>query len=288
MAYLIHLAIIISIYAILSLSLNLVVGHTGMFSMATASFYGIGAYATAILMTHFGLNFFISILIGVLLSGTFALGIGYVLSRLGGDYFALGSLGFSMIVVGCFVNWQGMTGGATGIPGIGRPSLFGFVFSDNVSFLLLAFAIALCSYFLSEFIVSSAFGRVLKAIREDEKAIQVFGYHTRRFKMAIFAIGSMLAAVAGSLYASYLSYIDPSTFGTNESMVVMTMIILGGLASNKGAVLGATVLVLLPEALRFVGFPSEIAAQIRVAIYGLLLVLLMLYRTRGIVGASIL
>jgi branched-chain amino acid transport system permease protein len=132
--------------------------------------------------------------------------------------------------------------------------------------------------------VQSSFGRILKAIREDEKVIGIFGYKTIYYKLTIFVVGAMMAAIAGSLYAAYITYIDPSTFTVNESIFIIAIIILGGLASLRGSIIGAVFLVLLPEFLRFVGFPDEIAAQLRQAVYGLLLILLMLYRPQGLVG----
>lgn len=284
MEYLIHLAILFVIYAILGISLNLVVGYTGLLSVAHAAFYGIGAYATAILSTSFGVNFFLSLIIGVLIAAIASFFIGIVLSKFSGDYFALGSIGFNVIVFSVFLNWQELTKGPLGIPGISRPSLFGITFSDNSSFLILALLFLAFVYFSSRFIVNSSFGRVLKAIREDEKAIQVFGYNTPYFKLAIFVIGAMMAAVAGSLFASYITFIDPSTFILPESIFILAIIILGGLANLRGSVLGALFLVLLPELLRFVGFPADIAAQMRQVVYGLLLILLMLYRPQGLLG----
>lgn len=284
MEYLIHIAILISIYAILGLSLNLIVGVTGLISVTQVAFYGIGAYATAILLTSTGMNFFLSVLVGMIVSGIVSLLIGYVLSKFKDDYFALGSFGFNIIVYSIFLNWQGLTRGPLGIPGIGRPELFGFTFSDNIWFLVLSIVFLAAVYFICEFIVNSSFGRVLKAIREDEEAIRVFGYNTLLYKLAIFVIGAMLASVAGSLFASYITFIDPSTFTLNESIFLLAIIILGGLASNRGAFIGAVCLILLPEILRFVGFPSDIAAQMRQVVYGIILILLMLYRPQGLVG----
>ena len=139
-------------------------------------------------------------------------------------------------------------------------------------------------YLASRFIVNSSFGRVLKAIREDEKAIQVFGYNTLYFKLTIFVLSAGMAAVAGSLFASYITFIDPSSFALMESVFILAIIILGGLANNKGAILGALFMILLPEILRFVGFPANIAAQTRQAVYGLILIGLMLYRPQGLIG----
>lgn len=289
MEYLIHLGILVGIYAILGLSLNLVVGYTGLLSITQAAFYGVGAYTTAILLTRFEVNFFLSLLLGIIITAVASLLIGFVLSRFRGDFYALGSFGFNVIVYSVFLNAQSLTRGPLGIPGIDRPT-FNFMnfitwnFSDNFSFLLLVVAISVAIFYLSSFITKSSFGRVLKAIREDEQAIQVFGYKTPQYKLIIFVIGAMMASVAGSLFASYITFIDPSTFTLNESIFILSIIILGGLANLRGSVLGALFLILLPEILRFVGFPSEIAAQMRVLVYGALLVILMLYRPQGLLG----
>ena len=141
MEYFIHLAILVSIYAILGLSLNLVVGYTGLLSVAQAAFYSIGAYVTALLLVNVGFNFFPALLVGVLATGFVALLIGLVLSKFDGDYYALASLGFGIILYGVFLNWQSVTNGPLGIPGIPRPSLLGFAFSDNFFFLLLALCV---------------------------------------------------------------------------------------------------------------------------------------------------
>src|SRR3989338_7563134 len=284
MEYLIHLAILGGIYTILGISLNLVVGYTGLLSITQAAFYGIGAYTTAILLTRYDINFFVSIVLGVLITAVVSLLIGYVLSKFKGDYYALGSFGFNVIVYSIFLNYQDLTRGPLGIPGIDRPNLIGFSFSDNLPFLVLVAIFATLIFFISKFIADSSFGRVLKAIREDEQAIQIFGYRTHQYKLAIFVIGAMMASIAGAFFASYITFIDPSTFTLNESIFVLSIIILGGLANLRGSVLGALFLILLPEILRFVGFPSDIAAQMRVLVYGALLVILMLYRPQGLLG----
>ncbi|MES2216006.1 MAG: branched-chain amino acid ABC transporter permease [Patescibacteria group bacterium] len=284
MEYLIHIAILICIYGILGLSLNLIVGYTGLLSVTHAAFYGIGAYVTAILLTTTGMNFFLALLIGIIVTGVCSMLIGLILSKFRDDYYALGSFGFNVIIYSIFLNWQSLTRGPLGIPGIPRPSMFGYTFSDNLSFLILSAVCVLVIYGLCTHVTNSSFGRVLKAIREDEEAVSVFGYHTLFYKLAIFIIGAMMASVAGALFASYITFIDPSTFTLTESIFILAIIILGGLANNKGAVLGAACLILLPEILRFVGFPSDIAAQMRQVTYGVILILLMLYRPQGLVG----
>lgn len=284
MEYLIHLLILFAIYGILGISLNLVVGYTGLLSVTHAAFYGIGAYATAILLTSFGINFFVSVIFAIIFSSIMALLIGLILSKFDDDYYALASFGFNIIIFSVFLNWQGLTRGPLGIPGIPKPNFFGLDFSSNLSFLILSLAFLALIYFASRFIVNSSFGRVLKAIREDEKAIQIFGYNTLYFKLAIFVISAAMASVAGSLFASYITFIDPSSFWLMESIFILAIVILGGLSNLKGSLLGALFLILLPEALRFVGLPNDIAAQTRQVIYGVILILLMLYRPQGLAG----
>lgn len=284
MEYIIHLVILISIFAILGVSLNLVVGYTGLLSVTHAAFFGMGAYTTALLMRHFSLNFFLALLAGGVVTAFGAWLIGLVSSKFRGDYYALVTLGFNGIMFSIFINWQAITRGPLGIPGITRPELFGFSFFSNTWFLVLAVISAAVIYYLAKFIVNSSFGRVLKAIREDEDALKVFGYRTSYFKLAIFVISAAMAAVAGSLFASYISFIDPSAFTIFEAIFVIAIIILGGLANIKGSVLGAIFLILLPEALRFIGFPDSVAAQMRQLVYGVLLVVLMLYRPQGLIG----
>ena len=223
-------------------------------------------------------------LIGVFITAIISLLIGYALSRLKGDYFALASFGFNIIIFSILLNWQSVTNGPLGVFGIGRPSIFGISLNENMYFLVLAALVAVIVYYFSEFLTKSSFGRILKSIREDEEMISVFGYKTINYKLTIFVIGSVIASIAGALYASYISFIDPSSFSLNESLFILAIIILGGLASNKGAVLGAAFMILLPELLRFVGLPSDVAAQLRQIIYGLILIVLMMYKPQGLLG----
>ncbi|MDB5259982.1 MAG: inner-rane translocator, branched-chain amino acid transport system permease protein [Candidatus Nomurabacteria bacterium] len=284
MEYLVHILIFVSIYGIIALSLDLVVGVAGLLSVTQAAFYGIGAYVTALLLLGTGMNFFLAAIIGMIVTAVIALGVGVVFSRFKSEFYALGSFGFNIIVFSIFLNWQSVTRGPLGIPGIPRPEIFGFQFSENSAFLVLTLVILAIAYGVYTWIEKSSFGRVLKAIREDEEAIKVFGYTTSYYKLVIFVISSMLAALAGSLFATYITFIDPSSFSLNESIFMLSIIILGGLSSKRGALLGAFCLIVLPEVLRFVGFPSDIAAQMRQVTYGLILILLMLYRPQGLMG----
>ena len=150
MEYLIHLAILGAIYAILGISLNLVVGYTGLLSITQAAFYGIGSYATAILLTKYDINFFISIILGAVITAVISIVIGYILSRFKDDYYALGSFGFNVIVYSIFLNSQTLTRGPLGIPGIDRPSIFGLHFSDNFHFLILIVVFAVLIFLIAK------------------------------------------------------------------------------------------------------------------------------------------
>jgi len=253
-------------------------------SVTHAAFFGTGAYATAILITKYNWNFFLTLIVSLAVSMGLSALFGLVLGKFKGDYYALISFGFNIIIFSLFLNWQELTRGPLGISGISRPEILSFSFSNNLHFLILVGCMSLIIFLVAEYVVNSSFGRVLMAIREDEQAISVFGYNTKVYKMIIFMISAGMAALAGSLFASYITFIDPSSFSLSESMFILAIVILGGLANNKGVFWGTVFLILLPEALRFVGFPTDIAAQMRQIVYGLLLLGLMMYRPEGLMG----
>lgn len=284
MDYLLHLAIICSLYVSLAVSLNLLVGYTGVLSISHAAFYGLGAYGTAILMKVHHVPFLQASFAALLITLLVSLVIGFALSRVEADYYALGSFGFTIIVYSLFLNWNSLTGGSLGIFAIPRPTVGPLFFSSNISFLFLSLVVAFIIIFLSYLITRSHFGRVVRAIRDDEAALAPFSYKTYRYKLIIFAMSAVFASIVGSLYATYISFIDPSSFSLNESIYILTIVILGGLASIRGSIAGAIILTLLPEILRFVGIPSDIAAQTRVILYGLALMYLMYKRPSGLFG----
>ncbi|MBI5220251.1 MAG: branched-chain amino acid ABC transporter permease [Candidatus Liptonbacteria bacterium] len=284
MPYLVHILILFCIYAIIGISLNLVVGYTGLISIAHAVFSTIGGYAVAILMTFYGWNFFLAMLVGVLVSACVAWPIAWLLSRLTWDYYVLGTVGFNYVIYVVFLNWESLTRGPLGIPGIPRPTLGPLNFTSNYYFLILALLFATAAYLFARYLVRTSFGRVLKAIREDEQALRVFGYETTRYKVAIFVIAAMLAAMAGALAASFLRFLDPTAAALMDSIFAVSIVILGGVANLEGSILGALVLVAFPELMRFVGFSEDIAGQMRQLFYGLLLIIMMRWRPQGLMG----
>jgi branched-chain amino acid transport system permease protein len=284
MEYLLHIAILATIFAILAWSLDVLAGHTGLLSVVQAGFCGIGAYAAALCAVKFGLGFLFGVGFGMLAAAVASLFISLVSLRLGSDYFVIATFGFQMILFSVFNNWMELTRGPLGIPGIPQPVIFGWHVTSHLDFLILAAAFACFAYFVVYRLTSSPFGRVLHAIREDEVFAKAHGKNTLRFKVTAFAVSAALAASAGSLYAHYITYIDPTSFTVMESILIISMVIIGGAGSLWGPLVGAIVLVTLPEALRFVGLPSAVAANLRQIIYGSLLVVMMMFRSRGLVG----
>ncbi len=284
MEYILHILIIAGIYVILTLSLNLIVGFTGLPSMGHAAFSCIGAYTSSLLALNMGLSPWIGLLVGACVAALSGILIGYPSVRLKGDYLALTTFGLGVIVYSIAKNWVSLTRGPMGLPGIPGFSIFGFQLSEIWSYLLLVLVSVIVTVFIIKRIVNSPFGRILRSIREDEIASEVLGKNISKYKLLVFIIGAFFAGIAGSLYAHYITFIDPSSFTVMESITILLMVIFGGMGSISGSVVGAVILVVFPELLRFLGMPSSIAAPVRQMIYGLLLITLMLKRPQGIMG----
>lgn len=284
MDYALHVLTLIAIYTVLAVSLDLLVGHTGLLSMAHASFYGLGAYSSAILSVQLGMPFLVGVAVGVVVAALISMIVSLPSLRLHEDYFVVATFGFQMICFSIFNNWTSLTRGPLGIPGVPAPTLFGWSVQSRPGLLAIAVAFALLSNFVVFRLSSGAFGRALWAIREDEVFAKAMGKNTLRFKVVAFSVSAALAALAGSLFAHYMTFVDPTSFTIMESVLVISMVIIGGAGSRWGPFVGAVVLVLLPETLRFVGLPNTGAANLRQVIYGVLLVLMMIVRPRGLIG----
>lgn len=282
MEYILHLFILICFYTLLSQSLNLSAGFTGLISLAHAGFYGIGAYTTAILTTQFGFSFWLSIPLAMLISGAIAFIVSLIALRTVEDYFIICTLGIQVILFSIMNNWMDLTRGPLGIPGISFISLFGFNLDSKISFLLLSLFFVAIIWFVLRNISKSGFGKTLTAISEDEIYSQSIGKNVYLSKTVSFTLSAMFAAIPGTLYAHYISYIDPTSFTVTESIFVLSIVIIGGLGNLTGSFLAAAFLVLLPEALRFVGMPHSIAANMRQIIYGLILVVVMMKGKNGV------
>ena len=284
MNYIWHILVMINIYAVLAASLDLAVGYTGLLSLCHAAFYWIGAYVSTLLMMKAGLGFVPALLLAIPVTVILSYVIGLPSLRLRGDYFVLATLGFQVIVFSILYNWVSVTRGPYGIPGIPIPSVFGVEINSVFRYFVFSGVIALVCLWLLRRLTASPFGRLLKAVRDDEIAAAALGKNVPRVKMAAFAIGAALAAVPGALFAGYMRYIDPTSFTLMEAIFILSIVVIGGAGSFYGAVAGAAFMVVLPEALRFLQIPDAVAANLRQIIYGLLLLLLMRLRPQGFLG----
>lgn len=284
MEYILHILVICGIYSILALSLNLIVGYTGLINLGHAAFYAVGAYISALLTLQAGFSPWIGLIAGALGAGVVGIVIALPSLRLKSDYLALATLGAGIIIHQIAKNWTSLTRGSMGLPGIPGFSIFGIAINSTWGYLIIVVVFLLITLLIIHQLVAGAYGRVLKSIREDEIASAVLGKNVIKYKFQVFITGAFFAGLAGSLYAHYITFIDPSSFTIMESVTIILMVIFGGMASIKGSLAGAVVLVVIPEILRFVGMPSPVAAPLRQMIYGLLLVILMMKRPQGLFG----
>jgi branched-chain amino acid transport system permease protein len=265
------------LYAVLALGLNIVVGMAGLLDLGYISFYAIGAYSYALLSTKLGVSFWIALPIGGLLAAVFGVVLGVITLRLRGDYLAIVTLGFIHIVHLVLNNWDSVTNGPNGILGIGRPVIAGFTFSQPLHFYYLILAIALATVFAVNRLNQSRIGRAWIAIREDEIAAEAMGVDTTRMKILAFALGATWAGIAGVFFAGKFAFISPESFTFFETVIVLSMVVLGGMGSIPGVILGALIVVILPEVLR--GFSGY-----RMLIFGAALVFMMVFRPQGLIG----
>lgn len=284
MSYLFHLLIMINIYSILALSLNLLVGYTGLLSLSHAAFYGIGAYISTLSMIDLGIPFIPSLILSIVGAILLSFTISIPSLRLKGDYFVLASLGFQVIVFTVFYNWIDLTRGPHGISGIPRPGFLGVEINSITSYFVFSGIVAAVCAGLLYLIGHSPFGRVLKAIREDEISAAALGKNISRFKVIAFAISAGFAAVSGVLFAGYMQYIDPTSFTLMESVFILSIIIIGGTGNISGPVFGTILMIILPEILRFLKIPDSVAPNVRQIIYGILIIVIMRFQPQGLSG----
>jgi ABC-type branched-subunit amino acid transport system permease subunit len=285
MDYVISLAVFATIYAIAALSFNLLIGHAGIFSVAHAAFIGIGAYATGILTSRLTGLFPLAIVLGALV----AAGVGWVFARatlrVSGDYMVVASFALLVIFAQIFTNWTGVTGGGAGLASIPRPGFVdGDLLGNNVLFGLLCVLVAALMYFVSHRIVYSPLGRVLRALRENEDAAASLGKFVRRFRGVVFAVSSAMAAVAGSLYAHFMSYVSPLDFTVHLTVLVLTMVIVAGTGRLWAVPVAAALVMGITDGVRYVDLPQQIAPGAQQILYGLLLVLFAVFRPEGLLG----
>jgi branched-chain amino acid transport system permease protein len=275
-AFILHLAILAGIYIILALSLNLIIGYAGQVSLGHAAFYGIGAYASTLTALNWHFPFPLAVLAAMLFTGACGLALGLPTLRLKEDYLAIVTLGFGVVIDIVMRNLE-ITGGPDGIVGIPSPVILGLSFRPPTLYLLLVGLGVAFALLFTYLLVSSYHGRALRAIRDHETTAQVMGINSPAYKVAIFALAAALAGLAGSLFAHYIKHINYESFGLHASILILCMVVLGGMGSILGSVVGAIILTALPETLRQFQSYQDL-------IYGGLLVALLVWRPQGLLG----
>jgi branched-chain amino acid transport system permease protein len=266
-------------YVVLALGLNIVVGQAGLLNLGYAAFYAIGAYTYAILSTTFGLPFWPGLAAGALAAAGCAALLGLPTLKLRGDYFAIVTLGLGEITRIILNNWDALTGGPNGISKIGRPVIAGHTLSRTIDFYYLILAIALVTVFAMKRLIRSRIGRAWVAIREDDVAAEAMGINTFRLKLLAFVLGSAWAGLTGVFFAAKMAFVSPESFTFFESVMILCMVVLGGMGSIPGIIVGALLLIALPEVFR--DFQDY-----RMLAFGVALVLMMIFRPQGLFGAK--
>jgi branched-chain amino acid transport system permease protein len=294
MNYFLHLFIYLNIYAIVAMSLNLVIGYCGLLTLAHAGYFTVGGYAYALATIKLGWGFLPATLLGVGIAMLLSLAVSIPAWRFKGDFFMMVSLAVQTLLFSLLYNWSSpdaevgtwanLTNGPFGIAGISKPNLFGLHLQSIGGVASLAFAMSTLCALIVWLLVSSPWGKLLQALRDDELVARGLGKNTRLVKVQVFAIACGMASIAGAIYASYVGYIDPSSATLDESILMTCMVLVGGIGNFRGPLVGAFVLLAIPELLRFAAIPAAISANIRLMLYGLLLVLMMRFRPQGLAG----
>jgi ABC-type branched-subunit amino acid transport system permease subunit len=280
MEHLLYLGTLTAVWVIVALAANLVIGYTGMMAMGQAAYLGVGAYVTATFNILLGVNFYLALLLGASASALAAAITLLPLLRIGGFYFALATLGVNFVFFDIFHNLAPRVEGSEGLYGLQLPGLFA---SSGPRFVT-TLAIAVLCVLLCQRVVASPLGRALRATRDRPDALAALGKDPRRYQMIVWTFAGALTGLAGGLYAATLFYIDPTLFTLDASILILVYIGVGGLASTAGSVLGVILLITFNESLRFIGLPSQFVGPLQQAMYGLLLIGLMIFRRRGLVG----
>lgn len=275
--YYVHLANMVGISIILTLSLNLVFGFAGQISVGHAGFYAIGAYVFASAVVTWGVPFFLSVLLALLASAAVGLLIGLPTLRLRGFYLAMATLAFGVVVFVTASEWREFTGGAMGFLGIPRPTVLGYELATERSYYYLVLLSVVITFWIIHNLRNSDVGRSMVAVRDSESAAGSLGINATKYKLMAFVLASVFAGLAGALYASLARYVNPNNFTLTLSFVILAMVILGGLGSNFGALLGGIIMVLLPESTHFLG-------KFHLMVYSFLLILVVIFAPHGLMG----
>ena len=285
MNYLLHIGVMLGIYGMLALSANLLIGFGGLLSMTQAAFYGLGAYTYALLSLKFGFPFFVTLPAAIALCALVGWLFGLAALRFRNEAFVLATIGFQMIVYVTLYNWTDLTRGPYGISGIPRPSFFGIGIESVPAYFLFTLVLFAVVLGFMHLVSRSPFALSLKALRDDEAAAQTLGICPKGQYIRSMVFSAAVAAVPGVCFASYITYIDPTSFTLTESIFIACILLVGGSGNTKGPMSGVALMIIMPEVLRFVGLPDAVAANLREIIYGILLIVLMYMKPKGMAGA---
>jgi len=283
--YPLHMLVMINIYIILGFSINLVTGYTGLLSLGHGAFYGISAYIMVLGLMVLKVPFFLALILAIVFNMAISLLVSLPSIRLKHDYFILAVIAFQMVIFTILYNWTSVTRGPYGIPGIPRPDIFGLWHVDETwEYVVLSYILLIIVFVYFAKVDSSSFGRVIKGIRDDELVVSSMGRNVNLMKAYVFAVSAGIAAFAGALFATSATYIDPTSFGLDESIFIIMIIFIGGSGNLKGVFWGALFVELLPEILRFLQMPDAVAANLRQIIFGLIIIILMRFKPTGFAG----
>ena len=275
--YILRLVNVAAIWSIIVLGLHFVLGMTGQISIGQGAFFGIGAYTSALLTTDMGCSFWLALPVSCLISAIFGILLGFPAIKIRTHYLALVTIGFAEIFRLVMMNWTSFTHGASGISRIPAPSFFGISLSNDLRYYYLVLPLFFIAVLSASLISGSNIGRAMKAIKEREVAAQSLGINVRTMKVLAFTLGAAYAGVGGSLYAHLVTYINPDSFTLAESINALIIILIGGIGSVAGAVVGSVVITFLPEALRFIrGY--------HMLFFSICLIALMIFMPRGFIG----
>lgn len=284
--FLILILIFTALYALLAIGQNLITGYVGILSLCQAGFFAIGSYTTAILTTSCGFNFWFTVPLAGIFAALSGVLIGMPTLRLKGDYLAIATLGFGEIVRNVLLNWDSLTNGPLGISRIPMIKIFNLTINPykKIGYLFLVWTVVLVFYFLYEHLARCRIGRAFEAIREDEIAASSLGINTTLYKVIAFALGAFIAGVAGSFQAAFTLSVTPSSYTFMVSIMVLCIVVLGGMGNFKAVILASLILQLVSEFPRIVGLSNIIPPQFKQILFGLILVVLMIYRPQGLLG----
>lgn len=282
MDYLFTTLALIGVYCILALSTNFLMGYAGIFTMAQGAVFGVGAYSVALLM-KMGFSFWPSLLVAVLAASICNILITLPSLRAGGLYFIVASFGFQVIMSDLFLNLGNITGGNAGIPGIPKPVIFGLTIDTPLKQAIFVGIFLLVFFYLAHRLFRSPFGELVEAMRQEETAVEALGKSILNLKVVNAILGGVYAGIAGGLYAPLISYIDPSSFDVHTSFYTVVLVVIGGAATLLGSIVGPVVLVILPQLISFLPVDPTIAGPMKQMIYGVLLILFMLFRPEGLI-----